>query len=82
MTSPKFALVEEGTSRVMLWTESGSSVMRTLDGTWVSAPRTPDDVVMPDELGDFRAASSMELSALAQEAAASSLDIPILSKAD
>jgi hypothetical protein len=30
---------------------------------------------MPDELGDFRAASSIELSALDQEVAASSLEM-------
>ncbi len=74
-----FALIEDGTSRVMLFWEDGTSVMRTLDGAWVSEERSAADVIMPDELGDFRAASSMELSALVQEASASDLEIPMRS---
>ena len=75
MSNPErdtFALVEDGTSRVWLFLAGDGSVNRLLDGTWVDDWRTDDEVIMPDELGDFREASDSELSTLLQEAAASS----------
>jgi len=72
-----FALVEEGTSRAWLFLDDkGDAPLRGLDGTWSN-----EEVVMADELADFRIASSSELSALIQEAAASLRDSPSLSKA-
>ena len=71
-----FALVEPGTSRAWLFLDNGTSVLRTLDGTWVSRPRTADDVISAEDLIDFEAASDMALSALVQEASAASLETP------
>ena len=77
MKSGPFALVEDGTSRAWLFlSDEGDAPLRGLDGTWSN-----EEVVMPDELADFRTASSSELSTLLQEAAASLRDIPSLSKA-
>lgn len=80
MPEVDFALIEDGTSRVLLFWADGSSAIRTLDGAWVSKPRSPSDVVMPDDLGDFRAASIIELLTLAQEATASFGEMPMRAK--
>ena len=76
-----FALVEDGTSRVWLFLAGAGSVKRLLDGTWVDEWRTPDEVIMPDELGDFRYASDSELFLLLLEAAAYSTLSPTLAGA-
>ena len=68
MPDPDFALVEEGTLRVIIFWKDGSSAMRMLDGAWISKSRTTADVIMPDELGDFKAASDTELAELSKQA--------------
>jgi len=69
-------LIEEGTSRVLIFLSpaEGDTVRRGLDGVWVRKPRSADDIVMPDELGDCRFASRIEASDLALEALASLSD--------
>jgi hypothetical protein len=79
--STTFALVEDGTSRVMLFLPGKVRCVRSIAGVWTDAWGSPSEVVMPDELGDFRAASTSELSALLQEAAASSTLSPDLASA-
>ena len=73
-----WALVEDGTPRVLLFLPDDKFCARVLDGTWVDEPRSADEVVMPDELGDFRAASRSKVSTLLQEAAASDTLTPAL----
>lgn len=71
-TRGKFALVEDGTSRVIFFLTDGTRRVRLLDGSWTNRWPNTDEVVTAEELGAFRAASRNELSALAQEALASS----------
>ena len=80
MTSGAYALVEDGTSRVFLFIGPGPGVIRALDGTWLEKPRSTADVVMPDELDDFRRASNSEFLILLQEAAVSFPDNSIVAK--
>ncbi len=70
MSVPEFALVEDGTQRVLLFFVSAPPRLRLLDGTWADRWPNVDEVVMPEELREFRIASDMELRALAAEAAA------------
>lgn len=73
MKDNEFALVEEGTSRVMLFSSKGD-ILLGLDGVRVSKSRSPDDIIMADEISDFRKVNPerpedrMEFFALVREA--------------
>jgi len=60
-----FALMEEGTSRAVIFVGNKVSLFRYLDGTWHSAVDA-ENVMMPEDLREFRRVSSDELERLLQ----------------
>ena len=78
----EFALVDDGTPRALVYFADGSSAVRLLDATWAPDWPTADEVVTPEELGEFRRASSTEFSALAQEARALVSESPMRASPD
>ena len=72
MAEEAFALVEDGTSRAVIFKSDGTSSVRTLDGSIKPVGTlVGEEIPTADDLRAFRAASSMELSALLQEDSAS-----------
>lgn len=65
-----FALVEDGTLRVMLFTPEGT-IIRNLDGQWMRRAEADEDIPTPDDLKEFRVALPEELSLLTSAALAS-----------
>ncbi|MEL0097921.1 MAG: hypothetical protein VW907_00030 [Opitutae bacterium] len=66
-----FALIEDGSSRALIFKADGSTSVRTSEGVVMPASAVAaEEIPTPDDLRAFRAASSSELSALLQDASA------------
>lgn len=64
-----FALVDDGSLRVLLFTPQGTMI-RNLDGRWMRRAEAQEDIPTPDDLKEFRVALPEELSLLTSTALA------------